>query len=206
MKLPTLPFRYFFFFIFVSSLLAGIIAQNIFLTTTSAPAPSPSPENTLSKVDVEPKTNETKADEVDKIIKDTGWSIPVLNPKMRVKPRVATQVRNVRSYKTEYELQNDFIVPATRKIFAESGLGNGIDEQWRVWSVIQFEKDDVTYCYMMKASKVTLNDDGTVKYRIATAITLNLYDEDADGKFETLEFAALYPEVPRFPKWLADSM
>jgi hypothetical protein len=173
----------------------GVITQSNLQTPTPNPTTSESP----------PETKPEYIEQADgKIIKKDGWIVPTLTSEMVVKPRTSLKVRSYRVFKTEYGPKDDFIVTATRKVFADSGLMEDEGEHWRIWSIIKFEKNDTVFCYMMKGAKVILDSDGVVKGRVATAIGLNLYDEDGDGKFETLEFASISPEIPRLPKWVSE--
>lgn len=136
----------------------------------------------------------------DKLIRKDGWKLPALTGADVSKRKSTVDLGRTQIFRTEYELNHDFVMEATRPIVAQTQSQGAEVEHWAVRYVVVFEHDDKPFCYFLKAARVQLNADGSIQDRVATAVGLYIYDKDGDGVFEALDFGPIYPESPELPQ------
>jgi tetratricopeptide (TPR) repeat protein len=139
-----------------------------------------------------------------RLVKEGGWEIPGLAQSRPIRPReiVKTRDRTVERHWTLYEpgvetlLERPFEPTAKQKTpgLKTEGL-----------QVIMIEEHDIEgrkYCYVVRTQEI-FRDEATNARKYPTSFEDFLYfDEDGDGKFETLEEGLGVRSRPRIPEWV----
>jgi hypothetical protein len=139
-----------------------------------------------------------------RLVKEGGWDIPGFAQSRPIRPReiVKTRDRTVERHWTLYKpgvetfMERPF-EPTTRQkapVLKAEGL-----------KIVMIEEHDVEghkYCYVVRTQEI-LRDEATNTRKYPTSFEDFLYyDEDGDGKFETLEEGPGVMSRPRIPEWV----
>ena len=152
-------------------------------------------DNTNSDMPLVESMPKIVADET-KFIRDDGWTLPNLRSDFDLTKRSQIKIEKInlgRSFYKKTPSSKDYIISFTKKDSLEN---------WEVWEAIEFTYHSKPVCYFMKARLVRFDESGRL-IGIAKATGINLFDNNNDGKFETLELSEVFPEIPsHLPDWL----
>jgi hypothetical protein len=155
---------------------------------------------------LEHKTQETSNNQQDaspKVIKEGGWLIPGLSEsKVKEARRRYQGYEGMEVYFTVLKPQRDIVTQFTpEELEHKARVLTFHNRHWLVDDITQYDINHQVFCYMVSVSMVDLSgpDKTLVRYMASTGIVY--YDEDGDGKFETLDLGNnLRP--PHIPQWL----
>lgn len=157
----------------------------------------------LARSTSEPSATPERLDQ-NRLLKQEGWQLPEPSSLILKEPRMSLRVRDTKIFRTEYTPGDDIVINATNPLITDTG-SNGV-ERWLVLSISKFETSDGRpFCYMMRSVKVKTDETGKVTGTTTTAASLDFYDDDGDGLFETLVFG--YPVIgvrPKVPSWVLE--
>jgi hypothetical protein len=150
------------------------------------------------------KSNDEEQNRSLKIIKKDGWTIPGLKQSEIKKPRHSNDsVSGQKIFFTVLEPKQDVITE-----FAPDTLQQKapllLNKKWLVDSITQYDINNRIFCYKVFLSIVDTNVSGEVNTRYGASTAIVYYDEDGDGKFETLDLEDNLAR-PRIPQWLQNT-
>jgi len=144
----------------------------------------------------------------EKLVNDAGWEIPGLAQSRMLRPPELqrTRDRSIQLYFTYYEPEVETFIkrpfPSRRKPKPEEAewISGGLKVRLIEERVINGHK----FCYKLDAEEMFHDKvSGLPKYTNYSE-TLLYYDEDGDGKFETLEEGLDYFARGHIPKWVLE--
>lgn len=143
----------------------------------------------------------------ERLVNDAGWEIPGLAHARALRPPELqrTRDRSIQLYFTYYEPQETFIkrlFPSRRKPKPEEA--NWKSEGLKVSLIEERVINGHKFCYRLTVYEI-FHDKQTGLPRYTNYLeTLLYYDEDGDGKFETLEGGLDYFASGHIPKWVLE--
>lgn len=160
-----------------------------------------------NKIDNAAQSNSYKYDGT-KYVKDEGWQIPGLDVSDRKKTDIwivdIGTGKKVDINATDYDpIPADVITEEPTKLLNPNfGLIH-------IYAIKEFAKDNRKFCYKVQAERAAI-DEKTGKHSYAGVLFFfSYYDEDGDGKFETLIFdernnqgRSDFHLSPHIPQWL----
>jgi tetratricopeptide (TPR) repeat protein len=142
----------------------------------------------------------------EKLVNDTGWEIPGLAQARMLRPpeRQRTRDRSIELYFTFHEPQVETFIkrpfPSRRNPKAEEA--NWISQGLKVSLIEERMINGHKFCYRLTVYEIFRDKQtGLPKYTNHLE-TLLYYDEDGDGKFETLEEGLDYFARGHIPNWV----
>lgn len=134
-----------------------------------------------------------------KVMKEGGWEIPGLAQGKVTQPRTvfrSSDVDGVRVYwawlRPEAQEGEEFIIEDAYFSADERKTLRLIPGEQAVMKIARYDVGERVFCY-----QVTIHPKG-----IGAMNALVYYDEDGDGRFETVERGSVLPSfVPRIPQW-----
>jgi hypothetical protein len=157
--------------------------------------------NEIVKADLPPDI------ETGKLVRDEGWEIPGLAQARMLRPPELqrTRDRSIQLYYTYYEPESEMLIkrpfPSRRKPKPEQAqwTSQGLKVSLIEERVINGRK----FCYRLTVYEIFHDNGGLPRYS-DNLETLLYYDEDGDGKFETLEEGLDYFARGHIPKWVLE--
>lgn len=144
--------------------------------------------------------------EPERLVNDAGWEIPGLaNAQTRRPPELQkTRDRSIQLYFTYYEPQVETFIkrpfPSRRKPKREEE--NWISQGLKVSLIEERVINGRKYCYRLNVYEVFQDKETGLPRYTNQLETLFYFDEDGDGKFETLEEGLSYFGRGYVPKWV----
>ncbi len=144
----------------------------------------------------------------EKLVNDAGWEIPGLAQSRMLRPPELqrTRDRSIQLYFTYYEPEVETFIkrpfPSRRKPKPEEA--EWISEGLKVRLIEERVINGHKFCYKLDVEEMFHDKvTGLPKYTNYSEILL-YYDEDGDGKFETLEEGLDYFARGHIPKWVLE--
>ena len=141
-----------------------------------------------------------------RLTNEAGWEIPGFAQSRMLRPPELqrTRDRSIELYYTYYEPETEVFIPrpfeSRRKRKPEEA--NWISEGLRVQLIEERTINGHKYCYRLRVDEI-FHDQSTGMPKYTNDLeTLLYYDEDGDGKFETLEEGLDYFARGHIPKWV----
>jgi hypothetical protein len=140
-----------------------------------------------------------------RIVNEAGWEIPGLAVSRKLRPPEIrnTRDRSLQLYVTLYEPEVETFLarpfPSREKPKPEEV--NWKSEGLRIRMIEERVINGRKYCYALDADEIFHDEAGQPKYPNRSE-TLLYFDEDGDGKFETLEEGFGYRSLGHVPAWV----
>jgi tetratricopeptide (TPR) repeat protein len=142
-----------------------------------------------------------------KVIRDDGWEIPGFASSRMLRPPELqrTRDRSIQLYYTYYEPEVETFIkrpfPSRRKPKPEEV--EWVSEGLKVRLIEERVINGHRFCYKLDVEEMFHDKAGRPRYTNYSE-TLLYYDEDGDGKFETLEEGLDYFAGGHIPKWVLE--
>lgn len=139
-----------------------------------------------------------------RLVKEGGWEIPGLAQSRPIRPRevVKTRDRTVERHWTLYEPEVETFLERPFEPAAKQKTPGLKTEGLKIIMIEEHDIEGRKYCYVVRTQEI-LRDEATNARKYPTSFEDFLYyDEDGDGKFETLEEGLSIMSRPRIPEWV----
>jgi hypothetical protein len=140
-----------------------------------------------------------------RLINEAGWEIPGFAASRKLRPPELrkTRDRSIQLYITLYEPEVETFI---KRPFPLRKNPKPEESKWKSLGLkIRMIEERVIngrkYCYSITADEIFEDEAGQPKY-LNRLETLHYYDEDGDGKFETLEEGLDYFSLGHIPSWV----
>jgi hypothetical protein len=146
--------------------------------------------------------------QAEKFIEDEGWEIPGLAQSRMLRPPELQRTRDqsIQLYYTYYEPEIETFIkrPFRSRRKPKPDQGNWISKGLKVSLIEEHVINGHKFCYRLMVYEIFQDKQtGLPKYQ-DNLETLLYYDEDGDGKFETLEEGLDYFARGHIPKWVLE--
>lgn len=158
--------------------------------------------NEIVKADLPPDIKPERS------IKDEGWEIPGLANARALRPPElqTTRDRSIQLYSTYYQPEVETFIkrpfPPRRKPKPEEA--NWISQGLKVSTIEEYVINGHKFCYRLAVYEIFRDKESGLPKYTNFLETLLYYDEDGDGKFETLEEGLDYFARAHIPKWVLE--
>jgi hypothetical protein len=144
---------------------------------------------------------------IKKFIKSDGWQLRNFDLLASDQPKRVRAIRlengkSVQVHETSIKPSGETVWRTERAFLLEPEVIQVEQLAWNVNSISKFEADGRPFCYVLQCTLAKLDQDGKIIALLASAASLNYYDESGDGIFETFEYGS---PTPRIPRWVVES-
>ena len=140
----------------------------------------------------------------EKLVNDAGWEIPGLAQARMLRPPELQQTRDrsLQLYFTYYEPEVETFIkrPFPSRLKPKPGQADWISKGLKIALIEERVINGHKFCYRLTVYEIFHDKTGSPKYT-DNLETLFYYDENGDGKFETLEEGLDYFGPAHIPKW-----
>ena len=159
--------------------------------------------NDIAKIDLPPTI------EPERLINEAGWEIPGLRGASPLRPPELqrTRDRTIQLYYTYYEPVGKTLI---QRVFMSRRKPKAEEAQWtskglKISLIEEHVINGRTFCYRLTVYEIFQDNVTGIPRYSANLETLLYYDEDGDGKFETLEEGLSYFAPGHIPKWVLEN-
>ena len=139
-----------------------------------------------------------------RLVKEGGWEIPGLAQSRPIRPRetLKTRDRTVERHWTLYEPGAEIFMERPFELTAKQKAPGLKTEGLKISSIEEHDIEGRRYCYVVRTQEILRDEATNARKYPATFEDFLYYDEDGDGKFETLEEGLSVMSRPRIPEWV----